>query len=349
MTGLQSEVAALLDNFVLELGRETRLLQQLVSLRTRVDDDQSRQRMGPLFAAVDSAVAHLEAGVDELRRYEAEHTEHIRAQTEQVLAQQRRLVSRARAIAAHLPAGLEVSQDSVSAPGQKSGQQLSGSKENMLSKANLAKTPSSGNSRSAKVQLGENKQPADERAQMRGGAAQNRTEAQAAATSSPKSKRVNTGANTKKKQLRKTSKPGASAGNDGHIKSRPQDAVPEIRLVSESELAQAPQYVKGRLTTDRIAGVVAILNEVLGSKYRLLARPPRTLGTDEITRCQEFMSVEAECTELGGRPFFTDADIKSEGRSMDSTTKSVINVLRHVGAMKELRGKDKLRIFVVNE
>lgn len=105
--------------------------------------------------------------------------------------------------------------------------------------------------------------------------------------------------------------------------------------------------MKGRLTVPKIEVVVASLNGVAKAKYGLLNRPYRELNSEEITTYQDFR--ESECAETKGKLFLTDGEIKGFGKvRMDATAKSVINILRHVGSLKEVRGKNKSRIFIIN-
>jgi hypothetical protein len=122
---------------------------------------------------------------------------------------------------------------------------------------------------------------------------------------------------------------------------------PVIRGVMPHELEAAPQYVKGRLTVERVNSVVATLDKVISGKYSLLNRPLRSLSSQDAARWHEITAAESNCPEVEGRPFFTDADIRSEGVAMDSTLKSAINILRHVSILKELRGKNRVRVFVI--
>lgn len=154
-----------------------------------------------------------------------------------------------------------------------------------------------------------------------------------------------------KPPLTKTKSPRPSMDR-GSKKERPSPTVsgdiPQIASVSQSELDAAPQYVKGRMTLDKIEPVVQKFNEIAELKYALISRPFRELASNEINQVQDFR--DSDCSETEGKFYLTDADIKGFGAfRMDAKVKSVINILRHVGSLKEIRGKNKVRIFIINE
>lgn len=123
--------------------------------------------------------------------------------------------------------------------------------------------------------------------------------------------------------------------------------VPQIREVAQEELDLAPQYVRGRLTVEKITTVVEKLNEILEKKYSLLSKPFRDLNSREISQYETLR--EAFCPEVHGKVFVTDVEIKGFGSyRMDAMVKSVINILRHVCAVKEIRGENRSRIFIIN-
>lgn len=122
--------------------------------------------------------------------------------------------------------------------------------------------------------------------------------------------------------------------------------VPVIRSVTKSELSAAPQYVKGRLTLEKIERVTQSLNKIAADKYRLLGKGFRELSPSERDLYQELK--ENECEETKGMVYLTEAEIKGFGKlRIDSTVKSVINVLRHVGSLKHVRGKNKSTILLI--
>ncbi|PXF43359.1 Spindle and kinetochore-associated protein 1 [Gracilariopsis chorda] len=159
-----------------------------------------------------------------------------------------------------------------------------------------------------------------------------------------------TGRRTKQPTGKSLSKPNTKTSQAKHkedTRNRKVCDTPQIRHVSQEELDEAPQYVKGRLNVEKISVVVDKLNEVLDKKYALLNKPFRELSSQEMTKYEDLR--DAFCPEVKGKDFITDNEIKGFGGCrMDATVKSVINILRHVGAMKEVRGKNRSRIFIIN-
>lgn len=177
--------------------------------------------------------------------------------------------------------------------------------------------------------------------------------------SSSKSSSSSVKETAKSSMTRKKSKPGLKPKAVTRLRSdaqeKPTASAPSspsansewIRVVTREELDAAPQYVKGRLTVEKIGTVVGKLNKIVADKYALLGRPYRELSSSEINTWQELK--ESGCSETEGKEFLTDGEIKGFGKCrMDATAKSVINVLRHVGSLKEVRGKNKARIFIIN-
>lgn len=122
---------------------------------------------------------------------------------------------------------------------------------------------------------------------------------------------------------------------------------PQLARVTDSELADCPQYVKGRLTVDKIARVVNKFNEFVCTKYVIADRTLRECraGPDR-ERWQAFK--DSECPETEGETFVTDLELRAfSDFKMDATARQTINVLRHIGRIKEVRGKKKARCFIL--
>lgn len=322
-------VGSLLNTFVGELGRETRLLQQLVALRTRTDDVETRESMAPLFAVVDSALARLEDAVGTLRTYHANHSCETATRAKRVKQHHENIAERISAIQEHLPLKLvqtlaqnlkeEGEAKSAGNQAQKRGGEVvpSQSPQEQCTQLNEA-------------ELLPVKWPnRDEQNFGNGGSVDTRS------------------ANHFSKNMQRRKGPESTKETCHNF---PEAELPNaIQGISKDELESIPQYLKGRLTVERIDATISMLNKVMHAKYIFLSRSLRTLNSQETNRWHDMKSIETECPELEGRPFFTDVDIRTEGYSMDSTMKSVLNVLRHVSLLKEVRGKNKIRIFIIVE
>lgn len=142
---------------------------------------------------------------------------------------------------------------------------------------------------------------------------------------------------------------GSSVGvKASGAKGTPRGGALKVRSATEQELAAAPQYVKGRLTIENLDKVAQKLTEIATSKYELLRKPNSALSPAELSHCQAFR--EAFCDETNGKKFITESEIKGFGEyRIDFTVKNGINVLRHIGSLKEVRGKNRTRIFIINE
>jgi hypothetical protein len=332
------DVGALLNDFVAELGRETRLLQQVVTLKTRADDHDARARMAPLFAEVDAAVSRLEANVEALRAFHTVRAAKIAADAARVDAHARVTEARIAAIREHLPDellhALRRKEAAVSEP---------------LSATAPAGATNGGAAADGAAGTG------GVRAAPKPASEANAALKRALAAGSDASRAPRTQEN---RPPSNTAAPASSVGRAGKWWNALDDRgdsgadfdvgeLPHIPNVTHEEMSIAPSYVKGRLTVGRAAPVVAALNKVLRSKYAFLAQPIRTLTSDEVTRRHDIQAVEAECGEIEGRPFFTDVDCREGDVRFDSVTKSVVNLLRHVGALKEIRGRNRVRIFIL--
>lgn len=122
---------------------------------------------------------------------------------------------------------------------------------------------------------------------------------------------------------------------------------PQIRRVNDSALKECPQYVKGRLTVERIAVVVDKMNEFIREKYSIasISSNRKLRGAD---RDRWAIYKENETKETEGTTFITDGELRTYSTfKMDATARSTINVLRHLGSIKEVRGKNKARYFII--
>lgn len=328
--GRGPDVGALLNAFVEELGRETRLLQQVVTLRTRKTDTDSRERIAPLLADVDAAVTRLEANVEVLRKYHRTRAAAVSADSAQTERHAKATRARIAAIRNQLPEELLLSLHQIET------QQAVHSAPILDDRPPLAVVTSDhgGNiSVSTKQNNGLRRALAAGCGSETGGIRKGNLRASAPLDAKK-------GGENKRGQ-NPDENGGLSRGEEAEVASS------TIRCITQEDLDSAPSYVRGRLTVERSRGVVTALNKVLCAKYEFLAQNPKTLSADDVTRRQDMQEVDADCHEIAGRPFFTDADCKHYGVRFDAITKSVVNMLRHVSVLKEVRGKNKIRVFIV--
>lgn len=293
------------DNF----NSQFRTMRDLMLLRTRPDDEASRQKMLPAFKAAADALAELEKSRAALNAYIAAE----QAQAQEMAEVHRLLTRQAHRMAlmrAHLPGevaeclGLETSQDAEN-----------DSAKGNHDSSNLPRTPAQARTPAAKTSL------------------------------PPRPKSSSKPKVTRKRNVRGSSTAKPKPTNSSNPPASPN--APVVQSVSPEQLSNAPQYVKGRLTVEKIDTVVARLNEIASAKYALMSRTYGELSSMEAGPWQDFK--DNECEDTKGKLFLTDGEIKGFGEfRMDSTVKSVINILRHVGSLKEIRGKAKARIFIIN-
>lgn len=325
------DVGGLLNAFVAELGRETKLLQQIVSLRTRKTDTGSRARMTPLLGDIDAALKRLDANVQVLREYHYARAAVVSADS--IRAERHAQASRARiaAIRSQLPKEL------LSSLLQKE----------TLPAADDAPVPANrpplalvSNHRRGNASV-----PAQhDSALLRALAAGCDGESGGGRTGTPReNKPAHTTAGGVSQRAKKSDDEGRCASRSNSSDS----AMATIRSITQADLDCAPSYVRGRLTVERSRSVVTALNKVISSKYEFLSRNAKTLSSDDVTLRQDMQAVEEDCSEISGRLFFTDADCKHYDVRFDAITKSVVNMLRHISVLKEVRGKNKIRVFIV--
>lgn len=301
-------------------NRDIHTMHQLMLLRTRKDDEQSRRQMYPWIKQIADAIVDLEKAVRNLNRYVVEE----RSQLAQTAILQKSISfqkERLSLINAQVPE--EVSQCLGLEQGEE--EDMSGDKENLIDQ----------NER----KIGERKMEESGRKMEESGKKKKDIKPLPAVESG------------KPKLMRKQSQTNVKAATKGRTVqrkgSKSEVEIPVIRSVTLEELDSAPQYVKGRLTLEKIQRVTDSLNRIVANKYRLVGKPYRDLSSTEKNTYQDLK--DNECDETRGRPFLTESEIKGFGNyRLDSTAKSVINVLRHVGALKHVRGKNSSTILLIN-
>lgn len=316
MSSHDSVAASPLEEWQFTFKRDVLTMRQIMLLRTREGDEGSRQKMYPWIKAISDAVTELDDSVKNLKRYVAEERARLASlhRLQNAISTQ---TERYSLIKAQIPEevrevlGLHANEERGEEYLRKENRPV----ERKAKQTNKPKE-SFGLGTGSKINTPISKEKIVSK-QTRGGLPKATT---------PRTSKT-------KKSLKK-------GGSNDSI-------VPFIKPVSQEQLNAAPQYVKGRLTVAKIQGVVDSLNKIADAKYSLLAKAYRDLNSVDKNIYQDFQ--ESECDETAGKQFLTDAEIKGFGKlRLDATAKSVINVLRHVGALKHVRGKNNVTILIIN-
>lgn len=300
-----------LNAWIANINKQIVMQRQAIMLRTSQGDTASREKMQPFFQVASDAVSELERRSAMLKSYIATEQAELN-RLASIRMRFRQQTERIAQIRARLPKDLSTKLDAE------------------LGQPN--EVPNDGHQASASGRA-----TSKENLQAKG----NKNARKNTPKSKARSKGTFAGATPAAKAKQKQSARKAPAEPVSEASSEPY-----VRGVTEEQLRDAPQYVKGRLTLPKIDKVVEKLNSIITAKYQLLARPHRDLNSADIDAWQTFH--DNECPETAGEKFITDGELKDFGAfKMDATARSVINVLRHVGSLKEVRGKNKARIFIV--
>lgn len=115
----------------------------------------------------------------------------------------------------------------------------------------------------------------------------------------------------------------------------------KIAYVTEPELNSAPQYMRSRLSLEKLNGAVRELQQMLNAKYALLSVPSsqlKTLSDADRKRYSAFKELETEQTR-GAFFFVSETDLKSSQvlNQGQATGKNILAALRHCTRMKEFK------------
>lgn len=337
--------------------KDCQFLGNLLALRTRLDDHHARDSMEPTLHRINSRLPQLESAVEHLRlqlKQEREGIAQLRNFQSIVQAQKERIER----IRSNLPSELKPLFSPTTKPQPLQLKQQT--KENYDDNCNDPQASSS-SLPSQNTDTEETEVPSS--TPLTSTAQQRRQRISTIPTSnnsrtSNHSSRPLTGSKQKihtSKSRAQKSEPVAqpsttrnrSDGGGGRPTKKSSSAEVVVRPVSEVELNAAPQYVRGRMTVTKINTVASRLSEIASAKYSLMRRPNSTLLPADLCLCQDFQ--QATCDETVGHNFLTEGEIKGFGKyRIDATVKSAINILRHIGSLKEIRGKNSVRILLIN-
>ncbi len=114
-----------------------------------------------------------------------------------------------------------------------------------------------------------------------------------------------------------------------------------LSSLSLEEFEALPKYLRGRMTIERVNGMIEELNKVFCEKYTLLKANPAKLPFDQRQRYYDWKGLESEDTK--GRFFVTDTDLKGKSFRMDQTGRNILTLIRQAGRFKESRSAGIVR------
>lgn len=136
----------------------------------------------------------------------------------------------------------------------------------------------------------------------------------------------------------------AAAGGGGgppHHRCKPsRQQPPVLAYVNEAELASAPQYMRSRLSLEKLNNAVQEVQMMLNDKYALLSTPSSQLrALSERDRKQHGAYKELQTDQTKGLFFLSELDLKNSMllKQGDATGKNILAVLRHVGRLREFK------------
>ncbi|KAL3516960.1 hypothetical protein ACH5RR_023862 [Cinchona calisaya] len=106
--------------------------------------------------------------------------------------------------------------------------------------------------------------------------------------------------------------------------------------ISADELISLPQYMKGRLTLEKVNAAINDMAAYADANAQLIAAPRKKLNESTLERALELREI-ASSEVIKGKHFFLETDIKGPTLKFDTTGKGILTVLRHLGRISEDR------------
>lgn len=119
-------------------------------------------------------------------------------------------------------------------------------------------------------------------------------------------------------------------------KGRKARASAPIWHISSDELNSLPQYMKGRLTLDKVNAAVNDMAAYADANAQLIAAPRKKLTENTLERALELREIASD-EPMKGNYFLLESDIKGPTLKLDNTGKAILTVLRHLGRITERR------------
>ncbi|GAQ91728.1 hypothetical protein KFL_008400060 [Klebsormidium nitens] len=136
-----------------------------------------------------------------------------------------------------------------------------------------------------------------------------------------------------------------TAPSTAKVKKEPR-GVPR-KYVTMDELKSLSSYMKGRLTLDKVNAAVDDMASFAEANAQLLSAPRKKLGEDALKKVLELRELTA-LEGVKGQAFFLEFDMRSGTHlKMDTTGKSILTVLRHLGRITEVRARGQ-RVLVLS-
>jgi hypothetical protein len=118
-----------------------------------------------------------------------------------------------------------------------------------------------------------------------------------------------------------------------------------LPLVTSSQFAKIPAYMKGRATIEAVNERVSALNSILRRKAKVMGAPRSKLNTSQLAALERW---DAEEKKVGsGKVFFSAADLKeAKDLKSDSTLKTTLTSLRHLKTLAQVGGATSIAYLV---
>ncbi len=146
---------------------------------------------------------------------------------------------------------------------------------------------------------------------------------------------------------KKTVRFGLQNSNSSASQTQLTEPFAQILLpLSADEFEALPKYLRGRITIERVNGLLEELNKVFCEKYTLLKANPAKLPFDQRQRHHDWKIQETEDTK--GRYFVTDSDLKGKHFRMDQSGRNILTLIRQAGRFKESRSAGIVRYITSN-
>jgi hypothetical protein len=128
-------------------------------------------------------------------------------------------------------------------------------------------------------------------------------------------------------------------------KRRAKNGPPPLAPLTSEEFEAVPSYIRGRLTLERVNAAVKELEELLASKYEVLAMPMARMNEKTLAAFKSFKNQETN--ETRGVFFFSDLDLPlTKHVKPDASGRALLTLLRTVGRIRNARGSAPTRYIV---